>query len=138
MDGSSPDALDLSLCSDGLLQDISWSVIEEFHLSDHFPILISLDNHISFKKSCRPYINIKNVNWKNFTHICNYEFYNFNLNSNINIIYDNLLKSYIKLLVVKIILLFLIKNLKRNLYVIGGMMIVLKLLKKELNYIKFS
>ena len=61
--------LDLSLCHPSLLLDFDWSVCEDQHGSDHFPIVIesvsaSAEDHNSKWK-------LKKANWEQFHLLCN-------------------------------------------------------------------
>ena len=62
-------SLDLSLCHPSLLLDFDWSVCEDQHGSDHFPIVIgsvsaSVEDHNSKWK-------LKKANWEQFHSLCN-------------------------------------------------------------------
>jgi len=52
--GSPDSAIDLSFCSPDLLWSLSWSVLDDSHGSDHFPILISATTGNDFRGSQLP------------------------------------------------------------------------------------
>ena len=63
--------IDLSLCDPDLLPDFSWSVSEDLHGSDHFPILLS---PVKVPKICFPKKwNFKKANWASFSSACQQE-----------------------------------------------------------------
>ena len=63
----SPFAIDLSFCSPSLYSDLSWSVFEDLHGSDHFPIKI--DNPYIHPESI-PRWNFNKASWETFHSLC--------------------------------------------------------------------
>ena len=61
-------AIDLTICSSQLLPISSWSVIDDLHNSDHFPILTSITvNATSVKHPPKqPQYNCKRANWTKY------------------------------------------------------------------------
>lgn len=64
--------LDLSLCSPSLRLDFTWTVLDQFLYSDHFPILLSPNNYVPLPNP--PRWCFDRADWKTFTslaHISN-------------------------------------------------------------------
>ena len=61
-------AIDLSLCHPNIFLDFDWSVCDDLHGSDHFPILIKESESSDDDQHCR--WNLKKANWEAFTILC--------------------------------------------------------------------
>ena len=61
-------AIDLSLCHPNIYLDFGWSVCDDLHGSDHFPILIKETESSDDEQHCR--WNLKRANWESFTILC--------------------------------------------------------------------
>ena len=61
-------AIDLSLCHPNIYLDFDWSVCDDLHGSDHFPILIKETESSNDEQHCR--WNLKKANWETFTTLC--------------------------------------------------------------------
>ena len=61
-------AIDLSLCHPNIYLDFDWSVCDDLHGSDHFPILIKETESSDDEQQCR--WNLKKANWETFTTLC--------------------------------------------------------------------
>ena len=61
-------AIDLSLCHPNIYLDFDWSVCDDLHGSDHFPILIKETESSDDEQNCR--WNLKKANWESFTILC--------------------------------------------------------------------
>ena len=61
-------AIDLSLCHPNIYLDFDWSVCDDLHGSDHFPILIKETESSDDEQHCR--WNLKKANWEAFTTLC--------------------------------------------------------------------
>ena len=61
-------AIDLSLCHPNIYLDFDWSVCDDLHGSDHFPILIKETESSDDEQHCR--WNLKKANWETFTSLC--------------------------------------------------------------------
>ena len=62
-------SLDLSLCHPSLYLDYEWSVCEDQHVSDHFPILIeSVQTH---GEDHNPKWKLHKADWNSFNNLCN-------------------------------------------------------------------
>ena len=61
-------AIDLSLCRPNIYLDFDWSVCDDLHGSDHFPILIK-ETESSDDEQHRRW-NLKKANWETFTTLC--------------------------------------------------------------------
>ena len=61
-------AIDLSLCHPNIYLDFDWSVCDDLHGSDHFPILIKETDSSDDEQHCR--WNLKKANWETFTTLC--------------------------------------------------------------------
>ena len=58
-------AIDMSICSSNILLDFTWSVDDELHGSDHYPIVLK---HISNTPSnASPKWKIEEANWSKYT-----------------------------------------------------------------------
>ena len=62
-------SLDLSLCHPSLLLDFDWSVSEDQHGSDHFPIVI--ESMIASAEDHNPKWKLNKANWEQFHSLCN-------------------------------------------------------------------
>ena len=62
-------SLDLSLCHPSLLLDFDWSVCEDQHGSDHFPIVI--ESVIASAEDHNPKWKLNKANWEQFHLLCN-------------------------------------------------------------------
>ncbi|MCG7877158.1 MAG: reverse transcriptase domain-containing protein [Candidatus Thiodiazotropha endolucinida] len=62
-------ALDLSICSPNIYLDYDWSVVDDLHGSDHFPIVI--EEIESTHEDRHPRWNLSKANWENFNQLCN-------------------------------------------------------------------
>ena len=62
-------SLDLSLCHPSLLLDFDWSVCEDQHGSDHFPIVI--ERVIASAEDHNPKWKLNKANWEQFHSLCN-------------------------------------------------------------------
>ena len=62
-------SLDLSLCHLSLLLDFDWSVCEDQHGSDHFPIVI--ESVIASAEDHNPKWKLNKANWEQFHLLCN-------------------------------------------------------------------
>ena len=62
-------AVDLSLCSPSLASQLSWNVLPSSYGSDHFPILLSLNNRHMSPPAFKPLLpyNLKKANWLDFS-----------------------------------------------------------------------
>ena len=58
-------AIDLSLCHPNICLDFDWSVCDDLHGSDHFPILINEIEPSDNEQNCQR--NLKKANWEAFT-----------------------------------------------------------------------
>ena len=56
--------IDLSVCSSNCYLDFSWQVLEDQHTSDHFPIIVKVDNSIPAPRS--PRWCLERANWSQF------------------------------------------------------------------------
>ena len=61
-------AIDLSLCHPNINLDFDWSVCDDLHGSNHFPILIKETESSDDEQHCR--WNLKKANWEAFTTLC--------------------------------------------------------------------
>ena len=61
-------AIDISLCHPNIYLDFDWSVYDDLHGSDHFPILIKETESSDDEPHCR--WNLKKANWESFTILC--------------------------------------------------------------------
>ena len=61
-------AIDLSVCHPNIYLDFDWSVCDDLHGSDHFPILIKETESSDDEQHCR--WNLKKANWETFTTLC--------------------------------------------------------------------
>ena len=62
-------SLDLSLCHPSFLLDFHWSVSEDQHGSDHFPIVI--ESVIASAEDQNPKWKLNKANWEQFHSLCN-------------------------------------------------------------------
>ena len=62
-------ALDLSICSPNIYLDFDWSVLDDLHGSDHFPIKI--EEIESTNEDHHSRWNLNKANWENFMELCN-------------------------------------------------------------------
>ena len=62
-------ALDLSICSPNIYLDFDWSVLDDLHGSDHFPIKI--EEIESTNEDHHSRWNFNKANWENFMELCN-------------------------------------------------------------------
>ena len=62
-------ALDLSICSPNIYLDFDWSVLDDLHGSDHFPIKI--EEITSTNEDHHSRWNLNKANWENFMELCN-------------------------------------------------------------------
>lgn len=65
-------AIDLTICTQNLVYFTEWSVLEDLHGSDHFPLLISFP-HSQHTNSQRQRYNIKKANWTEFKRSQNFD-----------------------------------------------------------------
>ncbi|KAL4112254.1 hypothetical protein QTP88_016075 [Uroleucon formosanum] len=82
--GSPDSAIDLSFCSPDLIWSLSWSVLDDSHGSDHFPILISITagNHSRGIQSSDPFhgpidksrctFNFNKADWASYSRLIQY------------------------------------------------------------------
>ncbi|KAL4082746.1 hypothetical protein QTP88_029642 [Uroleucon formosanum] len=82
--GSPDSAIDLSFCSPDLIWSLSWSVLDDSHGSDHFPILISITagNHSRGTQSSDPShgaidksrctFNFNKADWASYSRLIQY------------------------------------------------------------------
>ena len=63
-----PSSLDLSLCSPEIFSDLAWSVLDDQHGSDHFPITIQIS--IPSKSSFPEKWNFRRADWQTFSSDC--------------------------------------------------------------------
>ena len=61
-------AIDLSLCHPNIYLDFDWSVFDDLHGSDYFPILIKETESSDDEQHCQ--WNLKKANWETFTTLC--------------------------------------------------------------------
>ena len=61
-------AIDLSLCHPNIYLDFDWSVCDDLHGSDHFPILIKETESSDDEQHCQ--WNLQKANWETFTILC--------------------------------------------------------------------
>lgn len=59
-------AIDLSLCSPGIADQIEWSVCHELYNSDHYPIIISTPNDPRNTPIFKPRWKFKQANWQKY------------------------------------------------------------------------
>ena len=59
-------AVDISICHPNIYLDSEWSVCDDLHGSDHFPILIKEIDSSDDEQHCRR--NLKNANWEVLRH----------------------------------------------------------------------
>ena len=64
-------AIDLSICSSDCVVDFSWQVNDDLHGSDHFPIILSIENSIPSPRS--PRWRLDRANWSLFRDLCTIE-----------------------------------------------------------------
>jgi len=78
--------IDLSLATADKAPEITWSVIDDLHGSDHFPILISMfPNTSSHPFLAKPSFNLNKADWKLFSNtITQLSFFTQPCNSNVN------------------------------------------------------
>jgi ribonuclease HI/uncharacterized protein YjgD (DUF1641 family) len=73
-------AIDLSICTPNLTHLTEWTVLDDLHSSDHFPIVISFP-YTRYHKTQRETFDIKKTDWNKFTQ--NLDFHNIN-DTNVN------------------------------------------------------
>ena len=61
-------SLDLGICSPNIYLDFNWSVLDDLHGSDHFPIVIKEIK--SDPEKHHPRWNLNKENWENITLLC--------------------------------------------------------------------
>lgn len=93
-DLSSSSALDITLASPSLVNHCHWQTLNYPHGSDHYPIIITIDNLNPNPTFGRPAFSTANIDWLHFQTECNKFTENFNiLYNNLNYTYNNLIDN---------------------------------------------
>jgi len=74
-------AIDLSIVDPSLFLDFTWSVINDQHGSDHFPIL--LHSSVSLPSSHTPHWQFHRADWPTYTKLCEEKLSDLPLNDNV-------------------------------------------------------
>lgn len=65
-------SIDLTICTQNLVSFTDWTVLDDLHGSDHFPLLISFP-FTQYEKTQRQLYNIKKANWTEFQRNLNFD-----------------------------------------------------------------